>query len=782
MKYRRTISLLLNLMLLSSLCAGCNAPVTSEPAQSPQEPITPITFDEATEQELLYASEMGFPTENLSQPQITGQEMTTLLDRLVEYAAPEKLEEWKTFYTTFRSNAEPLRRIDALSALFLAVHHIGGDYGYFKTVSYNDPLFHSMMADTDAPNFDLFGGVIEFEIEDGIYDHYGMGGYFYNITRKSPADGEYPMAYDEETESFHMDAPCTYADALLAVIRAIRLGESPAVVSVDDPAALAPNPHILTPELLEKAAKNPVVTSEDHPRWTGFVLNYTAAAGEINTSPKEMELSAEWGFNAARLFLHHTTVFSEDVTTVDVIALEKVDEMVAAAIEHDLHLDIMLSSLPGRYAYHADAASGYTSTGELDLFINEEKQAMADRIFTVLARRYKDVPSFNLSISPLYEAMNKDLSTGLPAPEYTEKDVAAYIDRVMDVIRAEDPERLIVYEATPANHWDTVIPESAPAKEIADEEGNALVSYNFCQNAYVYACMTDTEGHHIDNMNSSMYLPDYPNYIYSVRTHISDGDPMTINGLLPAGTMLTIQLKESFGGILTVKADDETLYSEELPTVAYETGNRLSTFYPYAQSEKQVSVNLPFAPEKLTVSCEDGGFDICGILLTLPEEYAVERWYYAQAYDVYQGIEQEEGVIPKKTSEVMIAPNDHNSGANITIMDDLTYTSEHVYDEASAKTISEWSEKINEFDGNCIIRFERADFSGTTWESMRAYYEDLLQSFEEYGFSWFSNDWWLMTDEWAQTKVIAECPSTEYAGYEHFNLELLELLQKYQSK
>jgi len=257
---------------------------------------------------------------------------------------------------------------------------------------------------------------------------------------------------------------------------------------------------------------------------------------------------------------------------------------------------------------------------------------------------------------------------------------------------------------------------------------------------------------------------------------------MARSRLLPEGTVLTLHLAQSDGGTLSISADGEELYSEELPKAAYETGNKLSGLYPYAQSEKQVSVTLPFAPEELTISCKGGSFDLSGALLTLPAEYAVERWYYAQAYDVYMGLEEEEGVTLKTTSEVMISPNDHDGQQRITIQDDLTYTTEHIFEEASRETIAKWSEEIADFDGNCVIRFERADFSGTTWGAMKAYYEDLLQSFEEHGFSWFSNDWWLMTDEWAQTKVIAECPSTEYAGYEHFNLELLELLQKYQSK
>jgi len=780
MKIKRMVCLLLSVVLAMGMLTGCGAPTAAEPAQSPEEAIAALELNEAAKQELSYAAGLGFSMENLNR-QISGGELANLLDRLVEYAAPEKLDEWKTLYPALRKSKDKLRRIDALSALFLALQHIGGDYGYYK-VNHNDPMFQAMAADTDTPTFDLFGGVMEFELGDGLYDHYGICGYFYNITRKSPGDGEYPMAYDKEANSFHMDEPITGAEALLAILRAIRLGEAPTIVPVDDPSAITPNSRILTPELLEKAAQNPIVTSQDHPRWTGFVLNYTASPGEFATSPKEMELSAQWGFNGARLFLHYDTVFDKNVTTVDISALEKVDEMVAAAIRQGMHLDIMLSSLPGRNAYHADAASGYVSTAELDLFVNEEKQQMADHVFRVLAQRYKDVPNFNLSIAPLYEAMNKNLSTGLPVPDYTEADVAAYIGRVTDVIRAQDPDRLIIYEATPANDAETIIRESAPAKETADEKGNAVISYNFCQNAYVYACMTDTEGHHIDNMNSSMVLPDYPNNIYSVRSHIRSGRPLILDGLLPEGTVLTLQIQESFGGTLTIRADGETLHSEKLPEQAYEISNRLSRFYPYAQSEKQVSVTLPYAPQELTISCQGGSVDLCGVLLTLPEEYAVERWYYVQPYDVYMGLEEEEGVVLKKTSEVILSPNDHDSGERITILDDLSFTSEHVYEQASSQTIAKWSEAIADFDGNCIIRFERADFSGTTWESMKAYYEDLLQSFTDHGFSWWSNDWWILTDEYPQTKVIAQCPSTGYAGYEHFNLELLELLQKYQSK
>ena len=501
-------------------------------------------------------------------------------------------------------------------------------------------MYAVLFADQEiAPDFNLFGGFINFDIDGWGSDHYGVGGYFYNITRKSPVDMEYLLAYDKESESFRMYDNATYLEAMLSVIRVIRVSESKTIVSIDDPAAITPNKNILTDELIAKANNNPTVTSEDHPRWTGFMLGL-GNAGELGTSADDITLSGEWGFNAAKLLLHYETLFSADMTSTDISMLEKLDELVAAAIEQDMHLNIMLHHLPG-HKFTID--ENYVSHGEFDLFTNEEQQIKADHVFRILAARYKDVPSYNLSIAPLYGSSNKGMSTGLPSPEYTAEDVAAYLGRVIDVIRTEDPDRLVIYEADSNNDTYSILHRSAPVKAVADEKGNTMISYNFCQNAYVYASMTSTEGRHIDDANSSFYAPSYPNYIYSIRSHIRQGSFLAFDGLLPKGTVLTLHLEKSDGGTLLIAADGETLYSEKLPEATYEIGDRISGYYPYAVSEKQIQIILPTTPKKLEIACKGGSFDLCGINLTLPEEYAVDRWYYSQAYDVYLGLEEETG-------------------------------------------------------------------------------------------------------------------------------------------
>ena len=561
-------------------------------------------------------------------------------------------------------------------------------------------------------------------------------------------------------------------------------GQKGGIVPIDDPAAAQADPSILTEKLLAKAAANPVITSESHPRWTGFTLGYFDNLGERGTTPKTVELCAEWGFNSARVFLPYTTLFNIDVTEANLTMLHKLDEMVAAAIEHDIHLNIMLAKVPGRTVHEGDASTGYVSTGEFDLFINEEKQSLALDVYRILTARYKDVPNYNLSITPFFEALNKDLSTGLPYEDYTPEDVAAFLGKVIDTIREEDPDRLIIYEPTAFNHEDAIIEASTPIKAVADTRGNVMISYNFCQTPYVYACMTATPGKHIDNMNSSMFIPEYPHYIYAVAGGIWVDAPIILDGFLPAGTTIDFYLERSHPNTtLDISVDGESRHRENLSATEYQISERLGVYYPYATSEKQISITLTEDADEITVSClNDGGVDFSGILLTFPEEYAVERWYFAQSYDVYMGTEKTEGVQRKQTSSVMLSPNYHDAGRHITIHDDLTFTSDRIAEEASSETIAAWSEAIEGFDGNCVIRFERADFSGGIWPEMKEYYEDLLQSFEEYGYSWWSNDWWLMTEEYAQTKVVAESPIESCADYPHFNREMLELFQKYQSK
>ncbi|MBQ4047368.1 MAG: S-layer homology domain-containing protein [Clostridia bacterium] len=723
-----------------------------------------------------YVEALGISTEKSGQKTISGREMTQLLDKLVAYAAPEKLAEWQTKYPVLRASEMALKRIDVLAAVFLAGQHIGGTYAYMMPhVDHNNSEIRELAELEECATWELFGDVPNFQISDYGEDHFGVASHIYNVGRTCTVDGSRIMSYDAENNSFHLQNTASGSDGLLALLRAVSIAETEYDVAADSAAATTPS-GVLTKLHMAKANANPVVTSEDHPRWTGFVLGY-GYIGEVGTSAREIELSAEWGFNSARVMMNYKTLFSDDTGTADLAKLIELDKLVAAAIENDVHLNICFNTVPGRISYLSE---DYVPTGDFDLFINPEKQEQALRIFKTIAARYRDIPNYNLSITPLWEPLNKNLSTGQPAPDYTPEDSAMFLGRAIDTIRAEDPDRLVIYEATANNSYDGIKEESTPAKTVADARGNAIISYNACEGTYVYACMTMTEGKHIDDMNSSMYVPSYPNYIYWLASHLESGEKITLNGLLPEGTEVELYLAASGGGTINLSVDGTSVYSERLPNKRYEVGEYLSSHYEYAESDKCIRVTLAHDTDEIVISTKGGMVDICGIYLTLPEEYAVERWYYVQAYDVHLGNEEESGVVKRKTSGIMICPNSYEGEARtVTIHDDLTYSTESLKAEASTRTVNEWARIINAFDGNCIIRFERGTFSGTTWESLQAYYEDLLESYDQYGYSWWSNDWWEITNK---TGTIAEVEYVEYAGYENFNLELLQLLQKYQSK
>ena len=105
MNYKRIISMLLSLALTLGLLSGCSG--GTEPSiATPEELVAALDISETWKQELLHAAELGFPMENVQKETISGREMAAILDKLVEYAAPEKLEEWKALYPAFRSTGK----------------------------------------------------------------------------------------------------------------------------------------------------------------------------------------------------------------------------------------------------------------------------------------------------------------------------------------------------------------------------------------------------------------------------------------------------------------------------------------------------------------------------------------------------------------------------------------------------------------------------------------------------------------------------------------------------
>lgn len=818
---KQILSFILVLATLTGLLAGCGggpetpvteatqaavqtAPAATEPAATEPAATEPAPVAEPASlpvyegtPEVIRAKRLGLIPESW-QDDLSREADFEGFDQLVTsfilFCDQSAVPEWQELVDASKYPDRVMRRDDGLLLLFLLSEVLGYnvynsrddafsteykvDYDQmFKQRSYDYPY-----CDDERQTYIWF--------EEGKKDPVGepsLTAIFWFLRRMDRTQQKNFFDHDG-SYNYHLDEPLTREAAVNAIIRLynsvedsynlVEKLERKKIVSIDDP-IVSEYSVALTEERIAKAQQNPVVTAEDHPRWTGFVLGETHTH---DTFVEEIATVAEWDFNSVRYKMRYSTFFNEDITEVDMLKLWKLDQMVASAIENDVHLNLCLCELPGRWTYIDEKT--YKEKGEFDLFTNAKHQENADKVFRFLAERYKDVPNFNLSITPFFEPTSKNMSTGLKGAKYTEKDVATYLGHVIDLIREESPDRLIIYEPTGANPIEEIVKEATPIKRAAEKKGNVIINYNACETAYAYASMGHSDGGNIDDMNHSMFIPQYPSYIYNMIGHIKGQNALTLDGVLPAGTKFDIYMRKTGAGTLKVEADGNKIHSESLRDKKYKTSNILSDWYPFATSKGVISFTLKEDVTELVLSCSSGFVDLAGICVTLPEEYAKPRWYYAQPYDVFLGKETKEGAMQVNNAEILLCPMDYiyDYADHVTIHEDLTYTTNHLAAEASLETIQTWAKQINEFDGNCVVRFERADMGGVIQGDMEEYYTDLLKTFEEYGYSWWSNDWLAMTDRYAQEKKTAECESVEYGGYRHFNYDTLEVLWKYRSK
>lgn len=709
---------------------------------------------------------------------VTASTYRAMLVEMLEALAPEQMD---YFDSKVKDVNLAITRGDAVRMAYYAAVCIGAD-------DYNGYSFSSDLADSDgrmgeAGNFlelicpDVYKNIPVTMANHTWGNEFTAAG-LWNVWHVDTVSGKQVFEFDEELQSMRMYDMLTMEEAETSIER-LRTGYGvKRYVSVDSAEATSP---ALSDEALAKTAERCSETLDALPRLTGFVLandGYYSIHTIVKTVD-DIRRIADWGFNTVRLRITYETLFNQDGSQIDLTQAERLDELVEACIEADIHLNLLLCTLPGRTKWVDlnDVSSG----GETDLFINPERQKEAVSVWATLAARYQDVSGAHLSFTPFWEP---DGDLGINSEEgweHTPQDTCDTLALLIEAVRAQDPERFIFYEPTAHIAAEATIQESSlfyePLKSRFD---NLMISYNFCQNAYVFAEITDIVGEDVDLSNYSMFKPEYPVTNYGVNDTIPDGRELTIDGFLPAGTVIDLYLAYADGqSALTITGDGTELYHEELSSGDYRPGRPLSSFYPYATSDKKISVTLAETTDEVAISARGADIKWCGMDVILPEEYAVERWYMNSGRDNF--FEDEARFLWLATSTVMISPSERCETWHITIRDDVTFTTGEVFAEANAETIEHWCAEISDFSPQCIVRYEDACFSlGTTQGSILRYYEDVLSTFEKYGFSWLSNDYELILQE--STNRIADAEVVEYDGYDFVNLELLELLQKYQEK
>ena len=262
----------------------------------------------------------------------------------------------------------------------------------------------------------------------------------------------------------------------------------------------------------------------------------------------------------------------------------------------------------------------------------------------------------------------------------------------------------------------------------------------------------------------------------------ADGEKnLTLEGLLPAETVMNLYLYGTLGGSIVIKADGEVIYEEALGDDGYERSELISGYFQFATTDKKISVILEQDTDLIEISSVGGAFFWSGMELTLPDEYAAEDWYFTTDYDVFLGLADKVGLTKRSSSTVLLWPYEEaDNGHHAVIHEDLSYTTDAVHRQSNADTISEAMSTIAEIVPGAAVRYEDATFAAVKADSMLRYYEDILSAFAENHLSWWSHEWYgILGHPWI---YIAGAEYTPYHGETgQIYIELMQLLQKYQN-
>ena len=178
-----------------------------------------------------------------------------------------------------------------------------------------------------------------------------------------------------------------------------------------------------------RAAGKPAVTARRLPRWRGFTLlqKFTKRPeGNPPFSEADFALIAEWGFDFSRLPLSYLCwTDPDDWLKLREPELKHLDDAVAFGSKHGVHVNLNLHRAPG-YCVNPPKEP-------LDLWTDDKALAACAFHWAQLAKRYQGIPNERLSFDLLNEPAAISPAVYLRV-----------VQRLVEAIRAEDPQRLII--------------------------------------------------------------------------------------------------------------------------------------------------------------------------------------------------------------------------------------------------------------------------------------------------------------------------------------------------
>lgn len=720
--------------------------------------------------------------------QITSQEFKALLKPLVEKYSPDKMDYFESRITNYEA---PLYRGVAACMAYYVARCIGVDtHNSTSERSTVEDLFDNLW---DLPAFTDIMPYAPSLMEGGDQDE-AVYAIFWNASHVSVVSGMEVIGFDTEEAKWSWNKPFTWENAVRAITR-LHDSFEPEIeyASIDDERVTSPDASIITPELIAAAAEKEIYDIKDLPRLIGFLLGEEKMALEhpyrLSATERDIKEHAEWGFNSLKYGTSWTNLFNTDLQA-NLTVFKSLDEMVAAAMKYGVHLNFLLTSIPGYGMYFADdIRDNYVLDTDI---LNTEKRKNTAAIWKAIATRYKDVPNANLSFGSLNMPRQLyDLGGFGEGQTFTIDQILDFADVIIDAIKEVTPERFIFYESfsmdLPNKDNSYLTQAFEQQRHMTEKYTNTRPLFGHLDMAYMFYEYNTGDGN-IDYAHHSVWVPTYPTTIYAGNSIIHDDHNLVIDGCLPKGTVINFYIKDAVDATMNIAADGNTLYEESLDG-DFNMGYAMAVGEPFRKSDKLFSVTLDADAKEVTLSANSGAFSWCGIEVVLPESYAVEKWRKDSQWDVELGLIAEEdyhgSMYLKKTSTIQIGATiddwSGTSGLHITINDDVTFTSDFV-SSYSNKALTEQmvKESCENFPTRWSCIFE--DILVTDMEGALNYWDDTMDVFQKYDVDvWISANG-LLYEEILAPYRIADYEGENFNGHHNFNVKLLRVLQKYLDK
>lgn len=746
-------------------------------------------YERAFTQEYLPSNYYAYPRNQ----QVTSLQFKELLKNIVEKFAPDSLPYFNSRVSDYNT---PVTRGMAAMMAYYAARCIGA-------TATNSPSKYSMNEhfwdDAWGPSIDQLLPYAQSPTPDLPFERpEAVTALLWNDSHVSLFSNKEVIEFLNDNEGYAWGKPLVWEDAVRAVSRLYDNAEKTkpkmVYVSVDDPRATKPDSTVITSELLALAAKKEVKSFDDLPRLLGLPIRQMDANPDNDGSSllygagRDVEELGEWGFNSVSFRTPYWFFITDDLQA-NLTMLKALDEMIAACLEYDMHFNFTLTDVPGRgMKLQDDVGKDYIVDNDI---LNPEKRAKARKIWNTLATRYKDVPNRNLSFTTICELqIMLDPTIWGEGQSFTVDDVYDFQDFLFDAVREVDPDRFIYFllldNISPSYFASDVEMKAneylSQFEHVTKKYDNMRPMINAMDMPFAFYSYNNGDGN-IDYAQHSCWVPQYPVILYDADKSITKGEKLSFDGCLPKGTKFELFLASAAGKV-TASVDGNTAYEEDFGADKhFNVGYTASWGHPYAKSDKKIAFELTEDAKSVTIAAETGNYQWSGMAVTLPESYSVQKWRHDTPWDVELGIlkpEEYHSEFYQQTTSTIEIPPTGGAGRNITILDNVTYTTDQIWIASNADVYEQYCTILKKYFGRWGQRIENVLYGDQ--DSFLQYFGDLARIYQEQKI-----DIWLpvcgqLYDENAAPYTVAGYRGVDFEGHHNFNLELLRTLQKYQDK